>query len=330
MPRVEAPDHQAQLVAVRADKREATVDLRPPAPRERRPKPLFDRVSIRGRERHRRALAHVFAVTGRASAPAMRTRGNGGHETFQEPQATTDELRAGLHELFVEHVEGEARVVVAHPGPQQRVALFQHPLVVGTRRVVARGQHGQQFVEELAPFGGPALTSARSSGANTVTRNRPCRSRARVTGLPVALDPVAARDPDLGLEQLRALAGRDFGPHDRLVAPARTSIASVTPPKRPGPRHPSDRLEQARFSLPVRALQHRQPGASSTSISRRSRKSVSHRCPTLVAGPASAVTSTPVRTCGRASAGTGSRRRPRHAAWPASVGRWCRARLPRL
>src|SRR4051794_3011841 len=77
-------------------------------------------------------------------------------------------------------------------------------------------------------------------------------------------------------------------------APERTSIASPTP--RNDRVRAIQPIASSKLVLPwpLAPCNTVNPDASSTSTSCRQRKSVNHRCPTLVAGPASAVTSTTI------------------------------------
>ena len=133
---------------------------------------------------------------------------------------------------------------------QQRVALAQDPVEVGAQRVVCGVQRHERVVEVRRRSPGPPFTSARSSGANTVTRSAPSRSRGRCSGWRLTCTRLRPAGGDLGLDQQRR------GPRARprparppVARPARTS-ASVGAPRNDDERgEVADRLEQVRLAL---------------------------------------------------------------------------------
>ena len=148
------------------------------------------------------------------------------------------------------------------PGSQQRVALLQHPFEVD-RAPRRSGRRASRAARRgyTRRVGGPPFTSARSSGANTVTRSKPCRSRARVHALAVAEDPVAPAAR--GSRPRRAAAGSPVRISARTIAcshPRARASASVTPRNdRARATHP---IASSRLVLPCpfAPLQHREPG----------------------------------------------------------------------
>ena len=95
-------------------------------------------------------------------------------EAIEQLQAAADELGAGTARAGRRSTSSVVtRVVVAHAAAQQSVALLQDPLEVGPGRVVAHCEHPSSSSRYARRSDGPSFTSARSSGANTVTRSNP-------------------------------------------------------------------------------------------------------------------------------------------------------------
>ena len=134
---------------------------RPTPPRTRAPIAGASPAQARGTRRRRRARAA--------------RRGRSRPRTSSAP---------AVHELLVEHVEGRARVVAADAALEQRVALPQHPLVVGARRVVARRDRDEQVVEvRRAGPAGPPFTSCEVVGREDRDAQQPEQvARARRAG----------------------------------------------------------------------------------------------------------------------------------------------------
>ena len=186
-------------------------------------------------------------VTSAGAATATSVVGLGQHG----PRSATSSARASasaspaLGQLGVPHVERGR-----HVGGQPAAGCFSSALRWRSTRsrslrsgVVAGVQRrpGRRRGSAAAPPG-PPFTSARSSGANTVTRRAPSRSRARCSALAVHQHPVPARRAQLGLDQ--QLAARRARPRParrpapRPPAPAPRRARPGTTPAWPGSRRP--------------------------------------------------------------------------------------------
>ena len=233
------------------------VDLGPPArARARRASSSSTDVGVGDSERLRRRLRFVGlgdgpSVVGERRVRRVRPPGPAGRRAATAPEPA----RAAACTSCSSNTSSVAtRRRVAHARSQQRVALFQHPLEVAAGRVVADGEHPEQLVEvQRGARPGRPSPDSRSSGANTVTRRSPCRSRARVTARLLHWTRLRPDGADLGLEELLAVVAHDLGAHDRLGRnPLRTSGASVDPAERVGPRDPRRSL-RAGSSCPARS-----------------------------------------------------------------------------
>ena len=256
------------LVAVRPDQRDAAIDLGAPAgrPARRAADPSIV-VDVADAERLRRPLGFVRLHRRDSSArrPAPRTRRRPPAPAARRAADGRARARRADCTSCSSNTSSVACARRRRERPLRNSALrcFSTRSKSPPRRVVARREHAEELVEVrrgAAP--GPSFTSSRSSGANTVTRNRPCRSRARVTRCLLhrtRLRPVARISAS---NSCVAIAAHDLGAHDRLRrVPLRTS-ARVG--RHHGtsrlPRDPADRFEHARLALPVGAVEHREPG----------------------------------------------------------------------
>ena len=199
---------------------------------------------------------HSYAVVDGVRAPAS-SRVRVGRPPVPAARAARSRPRTSSAPAAASWTSNTSRVVAAsgprEPAPQQGVALLEHPLVVGACRLVPRrdawraGRRGSRAAPPARPS--PA---ARSSGANTVTRMRPSRSRRPGDGLAVELHPVAALRPDLGLEELHGARRR---PPRRAGSPARSPCAPARAsgtPRNDLPGRGPARPPRAGWSCPAR------------------------------------------------------------------------------
>ena len=140
---VEAVEREAPLVAVRTDERDAPVDSsRRRGARARRAARRSSVVRVVGVALRRPTRPRSASSTRRASPASARVGVARPRVRAGRPAAAgrATSSVAGADELLVEHVERRRGVGVADAAAQQRVALLQHPLVVGAgrRRSAAR------------------------------------------------------------------------------------------------------------------------------------------------------------------------------------------------
>ena len=192
------------------------------------------------------AASTIGGASPASAAYASRDRGREPLEQLAAGRATSS--RAGRARAGRRTRRGSRGVLgVAEAAAQQRVALLQHPLVVGARRRVPRRDRDEQVVEVVAPARRARPSpAARSSGANTVTRRRLEQvARALVSGLPVDAAP--------GCGRWRGSRPRAAAPRSSSTTSART-IASSRPVRtsaRVG--HAAERLCRSRPRRPPRA-----------------------------------------------------------------------------
>ena len=171
--------------------------------------------------------------------------GDSGDQALHEPQPAPHQLGPGSGQLVVEHVEGGRGIVTTSAALQQRVAVTQHPVVVGARGFVARRENDEQVVE-VSPVvrAGPPFTSAKSSGAKIVTRNNVEPVARSGKWVPVHQHSVAPRHPQLGVEGLASAVVVDDRSHDGLLTSCADQRGVGDAPERPAQRDPGHGLEQ--------------------------------------------------------------------------------------
>ena len=232
----------------------------------------FERVAQRAfdrRRRRRRSAARAPTPPrscGRDRPRRRRQRlvrlGDRRREPFDELQPAAHQLGAGVHELLVEHVEGRrARRRRARRRAATRCAASAPVRSRCGPRRSARASIARSSSRYVAAFGGPALHQREVVGREhrdaqqavqiARPRDRLCllhrmrlRPATRISASKSCV-PRRRRRPRRARSPGRARA------HEQRVGDAA---------ERPGARDPTDRLEQAGLALPVRAVQHREPG----------------------------------------------------------------------
>ena len=137
--------------------------------------------------------------------------------------------------------------------------MAQHLLVVGPRGLVAGREHHQEVVEVVATAGGATLHQREVVGREDRDPQQVEPIAGPGQGVPVDEDPVAARDPQLGVEALAAPGVVDRGPHDGVVTAVAHQRDVAHPAERPSERHPGHRLQQRRLAGAVGPLEHGDP-----------------------------------------------------------------------
>ena len=231
---------------------------------ERVAQQLLDRVGVGDAERLRRPLGFV----GRGDRPAVSAASAAYARVHRGPEPL-DEPQPAAHELRAPRARAARRTRRASRPPSDRARPIATARCVASTPVRSR-RAPRRNARRASPSSssrytrrsaGPPFTSSRSSGANTVTRSSPWRSRVRVIGCACCTargcGPIARISASNSCSRSSSMiSARTIA----CVAPVAHQRRVGHPAERLRPRDPRDRLEQARLALPVRAVDHREPG----------------------------------------------------------------------
>ena len=221
-----------------------------------------------GRQLEGGLVGHRRLGAGRALGHRVVRRRDVRPERLHEGQAGREQLRAGAREVGVPHTEGGQRRVGAAAltsrdpgGLQQRVALLEHPVVVGADPGEARGPLDQQVVEEVPPLRRVTLDQGEVLGREQHRADQAQQLAGPGERGPVHPGLVGATGVDLHLEDRLAPVADHGRPDHGMVRTQAHQRAVAGDPVRGERRDVVDRLDQVGLALAVAADERRHPGA---------------------------------------------------------------------
>ena len=210
------------------------------------------------------AVLQLGVVAAGAARHALVGAGQVGPQRVDEGDALGEQLAPDPGQVVVPHRQGGQRPLLRGGSPprlarglEQRVALAQHPVVVGAHPGQPGGAQHQQVVEEAPPVGRVALDQDEVLGREDDRAHQPDDlAGPRQRG---AVDPgaVAAPGVQLDLEHRRAPVADHRGAHHRLVGARPHQRCVGGHPVRGEPREVVDGLDQVGLALAVAADERR-------------------------------------------------------------------------
>ncbi len=182
-------------------------------------------------------------------------------EFGDERESLVDDLGAECHEPFVPDVERGQPVGGQSAGAgalEQRVALLEHPLVVGHDPRESRGALHEQFVEQSPPNPGLAPHDGQVFGCE----EHAVRIARQLTALhrrPVELGAVGPVPIELEFDEQFAVAVGEERPDDRGVGAGPDERLVARDAMRAERREVADGLDEVGLALAVATDEHRRP-----------------------------------------------------------------------
>ena len=171
----------------------------------------------------------------------------------------------GLDEFLVPHREGDLHIARKSPSGgarsglfQQRIALTQDPVEVGTQCIERRTLRDEHVVEVSTTFSRPTLDQFEVIGGED--GDAQCAEKIPRPGqaLTIDLHPSPTGGRDLGLDEELSTLPFSGGPDDRCRrAPTDECVVGCTPERREG-GEVTDRFEDVRLAVAVLTEQGRQ------------------------------------------------------------------------